>query len=54
MYAATVGRNVKWRGTDLKLGAGYHWLPRWRRPWINLVESKTERNVIINGKVGHA
>jgi len=27
MYAATGGPNVKW-------GAGHHWPPRWRRPWL--------------------
>jgi len=34
MYAATRGPNVKWGGTGFKWGAGHHWPPRWRRPWL--------------------
>ena len=34
MCAATGGPNVKWGGTDFKWGAGHHWPPRWRRPWL--------------------
>jgi len=35
MYAATMGPNVKWGGTDFKWGGRAPLAPRWRRPWLN-------------------
>jgi len=34
MYAATRGPNVKWEAQISNRGAGHHWPPRWRRPWL--------------------